>query len=110
MSSYYTDFYGRSRGGQDFTSPADIPMPYEISSTSETDAGSGNKTVVRYTRFSGGTGKVAMWRETTIFAAQTNDILSFKHEFAIAKWADKDSDNTIAWVPINDCWDYKQKH
>ena len=107
MSSYYTDFYGRTRGGQDNTSPVDIPMPYQVESDSETDSGTGNKTVYRYTRFQGGGDRVAIWLETTIFDAQGN-VLSYTHEFAIAKWADRKS-ATVVWVPINECWDYKTK-
>lgn len=108
-SSYYTDFYGRTRGGQDNTSPVDIPMPYMVASTSETDSSTGNKTVTRYTCFQGGGNKVALWREITVFAGSTNDIISYKHEFAMDKWANRELE-TVNWVPINECWDYKQRY
>lgn len=108
-SSYYCDYYGRVRGGQDPTSPVDIPMPYQVASTSETETSTGNKTVTRYTRFQGGENKVALWREITVFAGTTNDIISYTHEFAWDFWADRESDDII-WVPINECWDYKQKY
>lgn len=108
MTSYYTDFYGRTRGGQDSASPVDIPMPYQVASSSSTDASTGIKTVVRYTRFQGGSNRVALWRETTEFDGTTNDIISYTHEFALAKWDDRESEDTV-WVPINECWDYKTK-
>lgn len=107
MNSYYKDFYGRSRTGVDITSPVDIPMPYQIASSSSVDSNTGNKTVTRYTRFKGGSDKVALWREITIFDGQTNDILSYTHEFGMAKWEDRESDS-VHWVPINECWDYRE--
>ena len=103
-TSTYYDFYGRRRSGQTQT-PVDAPMPYQIASTSSTDGVSGNKTVTRYTRFKAGDGKVAMWREITVFDATTNDILSYTHEFTVAPWADRES-NSLTWVPINECWDF----
>jgi len=108
-SSYYCDYYGRTRGGQDNTSPVDIPMPYQVACTSSTESGTGNKIVVRYTRFQGGGNKVALWRETTVFDATTNDIVSYTHEFAWNYWDSRTSDSVV-WVPINECWDYKQKY
>lgn len=104
-SSTYYDFYGRKRSGQT-QNPVDAPMPYQISSTSETEVSTGNKTVTRYTRFQAGDGKVAMWREITVFAGTSNDIISYTHEFTIGLWALRDSD-TLNWVPINECWDFK---
>ncbi|MBQ5341567.1 MAG: hypothetical protein J6W57_06160 [Oscillospiraceae bacterium] len=108
-SSYYCDYYGRTRSGNDVTSPVDIPMPYQVACTSSTESGTSNKIVVRYTRFQGVDKKVAQWRETTIFDATTNDILSYTHEFAWDFWANRE-DDTVVWVPINECWDYKQKY
>ena len=108
-SSYYLDYYGRTRGGQDATSPVDIPMPYQVACISSTESGTGNKIVVRYTCFQGGTAKVALWRETTVFDATTNDIISYTHEFAWDLWVNRESD-AVRWVPINECWDYKQKY
>lgn len=108
-SSYYCDYYGRPRGGQDNTSPVDIPMPYQVACTSSTESGTGNKIVVRHTRFQGGGNKVALWRETTVFDITTNDIVSYTHEFAYNYWDSRTSDSVV-WVPINECWDYKQKY
>ena len=103
-ASTYYDFYGRRRSGQT-QNPVDAPMPYQIASVSSTETSTGNKTVTRYTRFKAGNGKVAMWREITIFAGTSNDIISYTHEFTVDYWEDRESD-LLNWVPINECWDF----
>lgn len=103
-SSNSYDMYGRRRAGQT-SNPVDAPMPYQIKCETSTDSGTGEKTVIRYTRFSGDDlNKIGLWRETTKFDSQGN-ITDFKHEFAVDFWSNVTL-NTVTWVPINDCWDY----
>jgi hypothetical protein len=45
-----------------------------------------------------------MWREITVFDNQGN-ITDFKHEFTVDLWANVEED-TVRWVPINECWDF----
>ena len=104
MSSTYLDPYGRIRTSRT-DSPVDAPMPYQVVSKTTVDSVTGHSIVTRYTRFRSDTEKVGMWRET-LETDENGNQLSFTREFAYGKWADRE-ENTILWVPINECWNYE---
>lgn len=88
------DYYGRLRPFQ-VDNPLDQPERYEI------EIHKADNVEIVYSRFYDmGEEPCAIWKETTT-SDEENGVETYKHEFAYAPWADRES---TEYHPINDCW------